>query len=169
MSGPAMFQALQTGALDAGEFIGPWTDSALGYYQVAPYYYWPGVGEPSSAEECGINAAVFAELPDDLKEVVTQACQGLYNPVWTEYMTKHAQALQTLVSEHNVQVRKLPDDVIAAMGVAAAEIMQEYLADDDELVVRITESFIAYRDLVGGYMTYADNGQMNARAGVLGY
>jgi TRAP-type mannitol/chloroaromatic compound transport system substrate-binding protein len=43
-----MFQALQTGALDAGEFIGPWTDSALGYYQVAPNYYWPGVGEPSS-------------------------------------------------------------------------------------------------------------------------
>ncbi|KKL50249.1 hypothetical protein LCGC14_2307360, partial [marine sediment metagenome] len=81
----------------------------------------------------------------------------------------HAQSLQTLVSEHNVQVRKLPDDVVAAMGVAAQEVMQEYLADEDELVVRITESFIAYRDLVGGYMTYADNGQMNARAGVFGY
>ncbi len=169
MSGPAMFQALQTGALDAGEFIGPWTDSALGYYQVCPHYYWPGVGEPSSAEECGVNADVFAELPDDLKEVVTQACHGLYNPVWTEYMTKHAQSLQTLVSEHNVQVHKLPDDVIAAMGEAAKEIMEEYRSDDDELVVRITESFLAYRDLVGGYMSYADNGQMNARAGVFGY
>ena len=82
---------------------------------------------------------------------------------------EHAQSLKTLVSEHNVQVRKLPDDVIAAMGAAAQEIMQEYLADEDELVVRITESFIAYRDLVGGYMTYADNGQMNARAGVFSY
>ena len=61
-----------------------------------------------------------------------------------------------------------PDDVIAAMGVAAQEIFEEYLADSDELVVRITESFIAYRDTVGGYMTYADNGQMNARAGVFG-
>ena len=98
MSGPAMFQALQTGALDAGEFIGPWTDSALGYYQVAPYYYWPGVGEPSSAEECGVNAEAYAELPDDLKEVVAQACQGLYGQVLTEYMTKHAQSLQTLVA-----------------------------------------------------------------------
>ncbi|ABG31339.1 ABC transporter substrate-binding protein [Roseobacter denitrificans] len=169
MSGPAMFQALQTGALDAGEFIGPWTDSALGYYQVAKNYYWPGVGEPSSAEECGVNADAFAALSDDLKEVVTQACTGLYNPVWTEYTTKHAQSLKTLVSEHGVTVRKLPDDVIAAMGSAAGEIMEEYRADDDELVRRITESFIAYRDLVGGYMTYADNGQMNARAGVFGY
>ena len=73
------------------------------------------------------------------------------------------------MAEHDVQVRKLPDDVIAAMGVAAQEIFEEYLADSDELVVRITESFIAYRDTVGGYMTYADNGQMNARAGVFGY
>ncbi|MEO1961246.1 MAG: TRAP transporter substrate-binding protein [Paracoccus sp. (in: a-proteobacteria)] len=169
MSGPAMFQALQTGALDAGEFIGPWTDSALGYYQVAPHYYWPGVGEPSSAEECGVNAKVFADLPDDLKEGVTQACHGLYNPVWTEYTTKHAQSLKTLVEENGVQVHKLPDDVIAAMGVAAGEVMEEYRTDSDELVKRITESFIAYRDLVGGYMTYADNGQMNARAGVYGY
>ena len=169
MSGPAMFQALQTGALDAGEFIGPWTDSALGYYQVAKNYYWPGVGEPSSAEECGVNADAFAALSDDLKEVVTQACNGLYNPVWTEYTTKHAQSLKTLVSEHGVNVRKLPDDVITAMGKAAGEVMEEYRGDDDELVRRITESFIAYRDLVGGYMTYADNGQMNARAGVHGY
>ncbi|MGZ2257510.1 TRAP transporter substrate-binding protein [Roseobacter sp. A03A-229] len=169
MGGPAMFQALQTGALDAGEFIGPWTDSALGYYQVAKNYYWPGVGEPSSAEECGVNADAFGALPDDLKEVVTQACLGLYNPVWTEYMTKHAQSLKTLVDEHDVQVRKLPDDVIAAMGTAASEIMEEYQSDEDELVRRITQSFIDYRDLVGGYMSYADNGQMNARAGVLGY
>ncbi len=169
MSGPAMFQALQTGALDAGEFIGPWTDSALGYYQVASYYYWPGVGEPSSAEECGVNAEAFAALPDDLKGAVAAACSSLYNDVWTEYTTKHAQSLQTLVSEHDVQVRQFPDSVIEAMGAAAAEVLDELRQDDDELVKRITESFVAYRDLVGGYMTYSDNGQMNARASVLGY
>ena len=73
------------------------------------------------------------------------------------------------MAEHNVQVRKLQDDVIAAMGVAAQEIMEEYLADSDELVVRITQSFVDYRNTVGGYMTYADNGQMNARAGIFGY
>ena len=67
MGGGDMFQALQSGTIDAGEFIGPWTDSALGFYQVAKNYYWPGVGEPSSAEECAVNAEVFNALPDDLK------------------------------------------------------------------------------------------------------
>lgn len=169
MGGGDMFQALQTGALDAGEFIGPWTDSALGFYQVAKNYYWPGVGEPASAEECGVNADVYNELPEDLKQAVSFACQSLYNPVWTEYTTRHAESLKTLVEEHGVQVRRLPDDVITAMGNAAAEVIDELRQDEDELVKRITESFLAYRDLVGGYMSYADNGQMNARAAILGY
>ena len=169
MSGPAMFQALQTGALDAGEFIGPWTDSALGYQQVAKNYYWPGVGEPSSAEECGVNADAFNSLPDDLKLVVSLACESLYNPVRTEYTTKHAASLKKLVDEDGVQVKMFPAEVIEAMGAAGSEVIDELRQDDDALVKQITESFVAYRDSVGGYMTFADNGQMNARAQVMGY
>ncbi len=164
MGGRDMFQALQSGALDAGEFIGPWTDSALGFYQVAKTYYWPGVGEPSSAEECAINADVYNALPDDLKQAVSVACESLYNPVWTEYTTKHALALEKLVSEQGVQVKKLPDDVIVAMGNAAGEVMADLKESDDELVRRTVDSFLAYRTSIAGYMPYADNGQMNARA-----
>ncbi|MEM1045574.1 MAG: TRAP transporter substrate-binding protein [Pseudomonadota bacterium] len=164
MGGRDMFQALQSGALDAGEFIGPWTDSALGFYQVAKTYYWPGVGEPSSAEECAINADVYNALPDDLKQAVSVACESLYNPVWTEYTTKHALALEKLVSEQGVQVKKLPDDVIVAMGNAAGEVMADLKESDDELVRRTVDSFLTYRTSIAGYMPYADNGQMNARA-----
>ncbi|MEM0909092.1 MAG: TRAP transporter substrate-binding protein, partial [Pseudomonadota bacterium] len=145
MGGRDMFQALQSGALDAGEFIGPWTDSALGFYQIAKNYYWPGVGEPSSAEECAINGKVFADLPDDLKQAVAFAAESLYNPVWTEYTTKHAQALKQLVDEQGVMVRKLPEDVIVEMGRAANEVIEDLRNDDDALVKTITESFVSYR------------------------
>ena len=164
MGGRDMFQALQSGALDAGEFIGPWTDSALGFYQVAKNYYWPGVGEPSSAEECGVNLDAYNALPDDLKQAVALACESLYNPVWTEYTTKHAAALQKLVAEQGVQVKMLPESVIVAMGNAAGEVMAELRDDSDDLVKRIVESFLAYRSSIADYMVYADNGQMNARA-----
>ncbi|MDD9908572.1 MAG: TRAP transporter substrate-binding protein [Ahrensia sp.] len=169
MGGRDMFQALQSGALDAGEFIGPWTDSALGFHQVAKNYYWPGVGEPSSAEECSVNAKAYNELPDDLKAAVSLACESLYNPVWTEYTTKHALALKKLVDEEGVQVKQLPDDILAAMGKAGDEVISELREDEDELVKRIAESFVSYRDSVGRYMVYADNGQMNARAKALSY
>ncbi|QIE45663.1 TRAP transporter substrate-binding protein [Pseudohalocynthiibacter aestuariivivens] len=164
MGGRDMFQQLQSGALDAGEFIGPWSDSALGFYQVCKYYYWPGVNEPSSAEECAINSDVYAELPEDLQMAVRVACSSLYGDVWTEYTTNHARALPKLVEEHGVQVRQLPQDVMVAMGNAAGEVMAEMREDDDELVRRITESYMDYRSSVSDYMVYADNGQMNARA-----
>ncbi|MEL6265593.1 MAG: TRAP transporter substrate-binding protein [Pseudomonadota bacterium] len=169
MGGRDMFQAMQSGALDAGEFIGPWTDSALGYYQIAKNYYWPGVGEPSSAEETAINMASYEALPDDLKQAVAVAAESLYNPVWTEYTTRHAQALKALVTEQGVTTRKLPDSVIQAMGESAKTVIAGLREDEDELVRRIAESFVTYRDSVASYMPFADNGQMEARAMVFGY
>ncbi|ESR23832.1 TRAP transporter substrate-binding protein [Lutibaculum baratangense] len=163
MGGPAMFQALQSGALDAGEFIGPWSDSALGLQQVAKNYYWPGVGEPSSAEECAINMSAYEELEDDLKAAVSYACESLYNPVLTEYNTKHALALRELVSEHGVQVKKVPDEIVVAMGNAMGEVLADLRGGGDELVTRIVESFLDYRQLMVEYMPYADSGQMIAR------
>ncbi|MCB9959520.1 MAG: TRAP transporter substrate-binding protein [Rhodospirillaceae bacterium] len=163
MGGGDMFQALQSGTLDAGEFIGPWTDSALGFYQVASYYYWPGAGEPSSAEECAINANVYAELPDDLKQAVRYACQSLYDQVLTEYNTNHARALPQLIADHGVQLRQVPEEIELAVGNAAGELMSELRENEDELVVRIVESFLAYRTSMVNYMQYADGGVMNAR------
>ena len=163
MPGPAMFQALQSGALDAGEFIGPWSDSALGFQQVAKNYYAPGVGEPCSAEECGINLKAYEELPEDLQQAVTYACESLYNPVLTEYNTKHALALREMIKDHGVVVRKLPDEIIVAMGNAMGEVISELRQDSDELVRRITESFLEYRKLMVEYMPHAESGQMIAR------
>ncbi|MEQ8968705.1 MAG: TRAP transporter substrate-binding protein [Azospirillaceae bacterium] len=163
MGGGDMFQALQSGTIDAGEFIGPWTDSALGFYQVAQNYYWPGIGEPSSAEECGINLEAYEALPDDLKQAVAYACQSLYDEVLTEYNTNHAKALPQLVAEQGVQVRKVPEEILVAIGTAAGEVMAELREHDDELVGRIVESFLTYRNSLVDYMQYADGGIMNAR------
>jgi len=163
MSGPAMFQALQSGALDAGEFIGPWSDSALGLQQVAPYYYDNGVGEPSSAEECAINLETWNALPDDLKQVVQMAAESLYNVVHTEYNTKHALALRELVAS-GTQVRQWPEEIIIAQGNAMGEILEEMRSGSDELVARITESFIAYRNLMAEYQPHAEAAQLASRS-----
>jgi hypothetical protein len=53
--------------------------------------------------------------------------------------------------------------VIIAMGNAAGEVIAELREDSDELVRRITESYLEYRALMMGYMPYADSGQMIAR------
>lgn len=167
LSGGEMFQALQSGALDAGEFIGPWTDAAVGYQQIAKNYYWPGVGEPGSAEECAVNLQSWEALPDDLKAAVRAACESLYNEVLTEYLTNHARALEQLVANDGVQVQRLPDDVLAAMWTAAGEVYEELLAGDEN-TKRVTESFMTYRDLIAGYQVRSDAGVINARAAAMG-
>ncbi|MGI9331840.1 MAG: TRAP transporter substrate-binding protein, partial [Gammaproteobacteria bacterium] len=46
--GGELFQALQSGAIDATEWIGPWHDLAFGFYKITKFYYWPGFHEPTS-------------------------------------------------------------------------------------------------------------------------
>jgi len=163
LPGGEIYQALQSGTIDAAEFIGPWTDLALGLHQAATYYYWPGVQEPASAEECVINKARWDALPADLQEVIATACKATYEYSLTEYIARNAPALDTLVEDHGVQVRKAPDDVLVACGNAAGEIVAELLEDPDELVRRIAHSYVKFRGLAVTGARYTEAGMMNAR------
>lgn len=164
MGGQDMFQALQSGALDAGEFVGPWTDSALGFYQVAKNYYWPGLGEPASAEECAVNKKAYEALPKDLQEVVKVACESMYNDTWTEYTTNNAKALPKLVKEHGVTLRELPEPVIVAMGKATKEVIGELRDGDDAMTKKVVESYSKYHQLVGQYRVHTNQAFLTARA-----
>ena len=42
LPGAEIFTALQTGAIDATEWVGPYNDTAFGLHQAAQYYYHPG-------------------------------------------------------------------------------------------------------------------------------
>ena len=46
-----IFTSLQTGVIDATEFLGPFSDSAMGFYKVAKNYYFPGFHEPNGSGE----------------------------------------------------------------------------------------------------------------------
>lgn len=163
LPGGEIFGALQAGTIDAAEFVGPWTDFAFGFHQVAPYYYHPGVQEPSSAEEIGINLDVWNRLEDDLRLAIRAAAESVAYEVTTEYDTHHPQALRELVEQHGVQVREAPEDLIMALGEAARELTQELLEDSDELVRRIAQSYVEYRDMASDYAGYSYAGMMNAR------
>ena len=103
-----IFAALQAGTIDAAEFLGPFSDAPLGLHQIAKNYYWPGVQEPSSAEEIGINLARWNALPDDLKNAVRFACQSVAEEITSEYDARHPVALAELVARHGVTVRQAP-------------------------------------------------------------
>jgi TRAP-type mannitol/chloroaromatic compound transport system substrate-binding protein len=158
-----IFAALQAGTIDAAEFLGPFSDAPLGLHQVAKNYYHPGVQEPSSAEEIGINLGRWNALPDDLKAAVRFACMSVAEETTTEYDARHPIALAQLVAQHGVQVREAPRDLLIAFGNSAGEMLAEFRAHSDPMVKKIADSYAEFRTRSQAYMLQSYAGNFNAR------
>jgi TRAP-type mannitol/chloroaromatic compound transport system substrate-binding protein len=124
-----IFPALQSGVVDAAEFVGPWNDVALGLYQVAPYYYMPAFHEPGAGLECIVNMAFYDGLSPQLKRVVAAAAAQTADETVADFRYHNTRVLQDLVAR-GVTVSAFPDDVVAALGVAAREAIDAYPAGD---------------------------------------
>jgi TRAP-type mannitol/chloroaromatic compound transport system substrate-binding protein len=109
-----IFQALQAGTLDAAEFVGPYNDLALGFYQIAKNYYFPSFIEPGLATEAVVSKSKFRALPADLQEIVRTACQAEYDQVASDMYANDPRALDVLVSKHGVKVHQFSDDILSA-------------------------------------------------------
>ncbi len=143
-----IFQALQSGTLDAAEFVGPYNDLALGFYQVAKNYYMPSFVEPGLATELVVDKAKYQELPDDLQAIIRFVAQAEYDEVSSDFVANDPRALKTLVEDHGVMVRYFPDDVMEAGAKASKEVLDELRNSDDALVKRTADSFVEALTLV---------------------
>lgn len=130
LPGGELFQALQSGTIDAAEWVGPYNDLAFGLHRVAKYCYMPGWQEPGPTLECIINKDAFEALPEDLQLIVEVCCRAVNDSMLAEFTARNQQALETLVDEHQVQFRTLPGSVIAALRQATAEVIAEITARD---------------------------------------
>lgn len=143
-----IFQALQSGTLDAAEFVSPFNDLALGLYQVAKNYYIPSFNEAGNATELVFNKAKYQELPADLQAIVKDVCQAESNQVLNDYYANDTRAMETLTKEHGVSIRQFPEDVTKAGFEAAAETIAELRDSSDELTKKTTESYISALNLL---------------------
>lgn len=148
MAAGEIFQALQSGALDAAEFVGPYNDLALGFYQVAKNYYFPSFVEPGLATELVVDKAKYQALPADLQGIVRDVCQAEYENVAADFVANDPRALKTLVDDHGVQVREFPQEILEAGAVASMEIIGELRDSDDEMTRKVTEHFISSLNLM---------------------
>lgn len=124
-----IFTALQTGAIDATEWIGPYNDLALGLHKAAKYYYTPGWQEPNVTFELDINLKAWATLPADLQAIVRAAARDVNGDMLDDYNARNMEAMESLLSQ-GVEVRRLPDEVLARLREVAAEVVDATAAAD---------------------------------------
>ncbi len=124
-----IFAALQSGVVDAAEFVGPWNDVALGLFQVAPYYYLPAFHEPGPALECIVNMAFYDGLSPQLKRVIENAAGATADETYADFRYHNTRVLKELIGR-GVSIEAFPDDVVAALGKASREVIDAYPAGD---------------------------------------
>lgn len=166
MPGGEVFTSMQTGALDAADWVGPYNDLAFGLHKVADYYYYPGWAEPGAMLEMMINKDKWNALPDDLKAIVKSAAEAENQHIYDEFTAHNAEALKQLVDEHGTQLRRFPDEVLMKLHETSEQVIQDLVAGNDQ-ARRIYESYKSFRESVVPYVAVAEQSALNVRSMVL--
>ncbi len=162
LPGGELFTALQTGVIDATEWVGPYNDLTFGFHQAAKYYYYPGWHEPGPILELIINLDEWNSLPKHLQAIIETATKAVNQDMLDEYLAKNNQALTELVEVHGVELRRLPDDVIEEFRMISDQILEE-LAQDDETIAKVYNSYKSFKEDVSEYHKISEDAFIEAR------
>ena len=157
-----LFTSLQTGVIDATEWVGPYNDLTFGFHQAADYYYYPGWHEPGPMLELIINIDAWNSLPDHLKVIIETAAKAVNQDLLDEYTAMNNSALKELVDVHGVQLRKLPDDVIESFRKISEEVIQESIATDP-VMKKVYDSYSKFKQDVSEYHEISEDAFVEAR------
>jgi TRAP-type mannitol/chloroaromatic compound transport system substrate-binding protein len=156
--------SLQSGVIDAVEFVGPGTDIALGLYRVAPFYYYPGFNKPNGTGECIVSLAAWNSLDAEQKAVVAHACAAEANFALAEMERLNTEALAALTAQHRVQLRAFPGDVIIAARRTATDVLAE-LGAKSPAAKKVHDSYMAFRERTGAWSRISLKAVLEAREG----
>ena len=154
--------SLQSGVIDAVEFVGPGTDIALGLYRVAPFYYYPGFNKPNGTGECIVSLAAWNALDNELKSIVAHACAVEASFALAEMERLNTEALVALTGQHRVQLRAFPQDVVAAARGTGRDVLGE-LAGRSPAARKVHDSYVAFRERTGAWSRISIKAVLDAR------
>jgi len=163
LPGGEIFAALQSGTIDATEWVGPYNDLAFGFHQVAKFYYSPGFHEPSTALQLMVDKRKYDALPDDLKQIIASAAQQGHDDTLAEFNARSAEAAETLRTRHGIAIRRVSNEMLTAFGNASGEVMAEERDKADAVGKKIFESYLKARTLLLPYTRNAKQAYLNAR------
>ena len=166
LSGGEIYPALQSGAIDATEWVGPWNDLAFGFYREAPYYYGPGFHEPGSCLGVGINLDVWNSLESDHQAIIQAACRASNNVSLAQFTYQNAIALRDLVENRGVELRAFSDEIWTRIGEISEQVVSD-MGNQDPLTRRVYESYIAARDSMRSWGRTSEMPYMQQRERVI--
>jgi TRAP-type mannitol/chloroaromatic compound transport system substrate-binding protein len=144
LPGGEIYPALERGAIDAAEWVGPYDDEKLGFYKIAPHYYYPGWWEGGPQLSFYVNLKQWQALPEIFRQAFEVATAEANQLMLAQYDAKNSPALLRLVGQ-GVKLHPFPKDVMLAARRAAFELYEEE-ARTNPLFNEIYHPWKAFRD-----------------------
>lgn len=157
-----VLQAMQSGAIDAVEFVGPMNDLQFGLHKVAKFYYWPGWLEPCGPYDMFINNAAWNTLSAEEKEIMRGGAAIGLEAAMYNLIAANAQAYAQMTGPLKVQIREIPDDTLRQMADIAFKVC-EAEAQKDADSKEIWGSVMKFRQTMLPYMKLSEYGFARAR------
>jgi TRAP-type mannitol/chloroaromatic compound transport system substrate-binding protein len=167
LPGGQIYENLVSGAIDATEWVGPWNDGFMKFYEAAKFYYYPGMHEPGSMLALGLNASFWGSLSKSDQAMIEAAAAAENDWMMAEYNAKSGAALKDLIANQGVQLRRFTDDTYDSFGEAAEEVFDEVQAHSP-LAKKIYDSFVQARSDIGAWTNISDQAYVQQRNRVLG-
>ena len=154
LAGGEIYPALERGAIDATEWIGPHDDERLGFQRIAKHYYYPGWHEPSVSATLMVSRKAWDDLPESYRYAVECASAEQNLQMLERYDHANPIALAKLIAG-GVQPKPFPDDVLQAAWRESEALLNDYAAKH-AVFGRILKPWKAYRELSSRYLSTAE-------------
>ena len=130
LAGAEIYPALERGAIDATEFVGPYDDEKLGLHEIAKNYYIPGWWEPGLSATLQVGRAAFDELPANYQEILQSVCREVNLITLARYDAANPLALERLTTQYGVTLRTFSDDIMDAAWTESEAYLEEQASAD---------------------------------------
>ncbi|MEK9793421.1 MAG: ABC transporter substrate-binding protein, partial [Gammaproteobacteria bacterium] len=160
LAGSEIFTSLQTGVIDATEWVGPYNDRAFGLHKAAKFYYYPGWHEPGPSLECIINKDAYNNLSTQHQSIIDIACKAANIDMISDYMSKNYQALEFFQKE-KVQIKQFPKEVLSKLNSISKEVLLE-LSNKDNLSKQVYDSYMNFLKRVRPWTLISEDGYLNS-------
>ena len=144
IAGGEIYPALEKGTVDAAEWVGPYDDEKLGFYKVAPFYYYPGWWEGGTTQHFMFNIAKWEELPKSYKAIVTAAAGAANIEETGRYDARNPQAIKRLVAA-GAQLRPFSQPIMEACLKASNEIYADISSKNADFK-KVYDNMVAFRN-----------------------
>lgn len=160
LAGAEIFTSLQTGVIDATEWVGPYNDRAFGLHKAAKYYYYPGWHEPGPSLECIINKDAYNSLSDQHKSIIDIACKAANVDMISDYMAKNYQALEFFKKE-KIRIKQFPAEVLSKLNKISDEILLE-LSQKNNLSKKVYDSYVNFLSRVRPWTLISEDAYLSS-------